>query len=580
MKITLSPSLGARPKISPSQLGTTEAQTANNCKLWSGEIRPWAGLSPVASIDSDGPQTVWKYNGEWLSWDSDVDCVRSLIAEDTRDILIYSGDGAPKYRTKTGDVFPLGIPVPVDTPVTTRSGTGSSGLQSITHVYTYVTSVGWESANSYPSTPVSIYSGDSAVVSNIATPPEGCDIEKIRIYRSATGTSSCEYQFVEEIDPATSYTDDMSDTDGVLLESDSFIPPTDTLHGFVFLPGGLIAGFDGREVRMCEPYIPYAFPDSYSYTIPFDIVGLGVAGTALVVCTKGPVFVLSGTSPDAMYVTRMQGNTPCLSKRSVVSMPEGVAFASSDGLYLCDGSLVECITRGIFSRDEWEPLCPETFIAKKLEDKYLFFNTVDETTSGHVLDFSNNTSTYTTVDVPALGLFVDDETNDLYVIMYNDNAYILSQWEGDTSLSGSMYFSWLSKCFDMLELTNFSAGRVRARYDDAAEMLSDTSALLSENEVLFAIADSLGGDLGTEQVNKVALNGSLLNNLSDTSPPGITFSLYADGVLQFSRLITNSDPFRLPSGFRGRKYEIKVEGNFPVIEVSVANSVGELRGVN
>lgn len=584
MRISISSPKGVRPKSSAAKLADNEAVVAENCKLWSGDIEPWNGMAIDGVVTSDTSlQSVWKYRNSWLTWDTDVDCVRSLLADDARDILMYTGDGVPKYRTSNGDIFTLGIPVPATAPSTTRSGSGTTSAQTVFHCYTYVTSAGWEGPNSEPSSEVTVYSGDSVSLSNISTPPDGYDITKIRIYRSVSGTSAAAFEYVAEIDPATTYTDTMGDQSGDILATSTWLPPSDTLTGLVALPGGMLAGFDGREIRFSEPYIPYGWPDSYSYMVPFDIVGLGTVGTSLVVMTEGPVYVLSGTSPDSMYVTKLPTPAPCLSKRSIVSSEMGVVFASSDGLYVCDGSTVSCMTGTFYSRSEWDELSPSSIIAGKLEGKYFFFSTMDGETRGNIIDLRNTNSVCSTVSVAGLGLYVEDGTNDMYVL-HADNSpssdgptYFISQWEGSTDIHDAFYFKWRSKEFELSSLTNFSCARVRARYVDAAAALSDVSELLAENEIIMTMADSLGGDLNTLLCGGVTLGGDIMHDLSQESSPNITFRLFADGEMVFSKAVENSDPFRLPGGFKGRRYQIQVEGNFAVQELTVATSITELK---
>lgn len=579
MKISISPFYGTRPKSAPADLAENESQIAENCKLWSGELRPLRGFDHVDVIDTmDNPKAIWKYQDDWLVWDVHVDCVRSLLADDDRDILMYTGDGAPKYRTKTGNIYPLGIPVPDTAPVVARSGSGTETAQYLTYVYTYVTSVGWEGPSSYPSDLVTVYSGDSVSISGMSLPPDEYDIEKIRIYRTVSGTSDTTgYQYVADIDPATTYTDTMDDASGDVLKTSTWLPPSDSLSGLTSLPSGILAGFEGREIRFSEPYVPYAWPDAYSYMVPFNIVGLGVIGTSLVVLTEGPVYVLYGSLPDSMSVTRLPAITPCLSKESVVSTESGVIFASSDGLYLCDGSSLSNITSNIYSKDEWSPLNPSTIVAEKIEGKYLFLSIIEGEATGHVIDFQNTTSANTTLTISCLGMYADDETNDLFLITKEDGINYIAKWEGEQSIYDNLYYRWRSKRFELPSPVNFSSAQVKASFDDAAEMILEIGSLISNNSIIYSLGDSLGGCLNDALCGGIGLNGSLLTDLSEYQTPGIVFKLYADGSLVFTKTVQDNKPFRLPSGFRARRYEIQLEGNFPALEVSIATSITEIQ---
>ena len=55
----------------------------------------------------------------------------------------------------------------------------------------------------------------------------------------------------------------------------------------VVMPGGVIAGFAGRDVYFCEPFKPHAWPVAYSMPVDAEIVTLGVYDTTLLVPIVG-----------------------------------------------------------------------------------------------------------------------------------------------------------------------------------------------------------------------------------------------------------------------------------------------------
>ena len=59
----------------------------------------------------------------------------------------------------------------------------------------------------------------------------------------------------------------------------------------------------------------------------------------------------------------------------------------------------------------------------------------------------------------------------------------------------------------------------------------------------------------------------------------VTFKLYADGELVHTEEVTDSDPFRLPSGFMGINYEYELTGTAIVNAVYVATTMAELRAI-
>jgi hypothetical protein len=100
----------------------------------------------------------------------------------------------------------------------------------------------------------------------------GYTITHRRIYRATSGV----FLFVAEIAVATSsYSDSIVAEDlGEELPSLTWLPPPDTLKGLINLPGGVMAGFTGRDVYFCDPYHPQAWPVQYMQSL---LQGLPIA---------------------------------------------------------------------------------------------------------------------------------------------------------------------------------------------------------------------------------------------------------------------------------------------------------------
>ena len=78
-------------------------------------------------------------------------------------------------------------------------------------------------------------------------------------------------------------------------------------------------------------------------------------------------------------------------------------------------------------------------------------------------------------------------------------------------------------------------------------------------------------------MNGLSLNGSKIKALPSVSWDSLTFQLFIDGVLKFSKTITDSKAFRLPAGYKADTAEIRLSGNVTVKAVTVAQSMTELR---
>jgi hypothetical protein len=126
MLIALQGFRGERPAVDARQLGYNEATLAENVKLWTGVPQPWRGplLEFSAGLDND-VESFYRYsdpagNVTWMTWDFDVDVVKSQVAG--LDEVYWTGDGAPKIGNEASiengvpyEQFNLGTPAPVTT---------------------------------------------------------------------------------------------------------------------------------------------------------------------------------------------------------------------------------------------------------------------------------------------------------------------------------------------------------------------------------------------------------------------------------------------------------------------------------
>jgi hypothetical protein len=112
---------GIVPRVRDRLLGDNQAVVAENVDLRNGSLRPIREPGSVTSIPS-GHISLYLYNDDFLSWETDVDVARGPIANDAFDRIYYTGDGAPKVLGTDGGVqkvFDLGIPKPDQTPTVT-----------------------------------------------------------------------------------------------------------------------------------------------------------------------------------------------------------------------------------------------------------------------------------------------------------------------------------------------------------------------------------------------------------------------------------------------------------------------------
>jgi len=529
---------GISPKVPPRYLQDAQAQTALNADVFQGSLKPLNALgSTVATLTKIGvPLTIYRFGQSivsdsqyWFHWTTDVDVCRSQIAGDTSEWTFYTGDGAPKATyaaiALSGSNYPtvsrpLGIPAPGSAPTVSVTGTPTEPTDiPETRVYAYTvvnkeSGFEFESAPSAASADATVRVGQSVTVGGFASVPSGYTLTHRRIYRATAGV----FLFVAEIPIAsTSYSDSILAEDlGEELPSLTWLPPPDTLKGLINLPGGVMAGFTGRDVYFCDPYHPHAWPVQYMQSLDYPVVGLGRMDTTLAVMTTGTPYFIQGSAPDSMVVVKSDLEQACASKRSIVSLNGVVIYASPDGLVSLSPSGSKIITEKYFTRAQWQALfLPSSIYAYQHDMKYFGFYNNGTTSGGFIYD------TYT-------GEFV---THDIYVAAgYNDlqvDKLFLAGSDRAVKVWGAgalKTVTWKSKKFTLPQVMSFSCAQLEAE-----------------------------------------------------SYP-MTAKFYAGGTLIHTQTVTSRDVFRLPAT-PSRDWEFQLEGSAEVFSFAVAQSVQELASV-
>lgn len=364
--------LGEIPRLDPRKLPKGAAQVATNINLAEGTIKPLADLTSAGTV-ANAPADFIAYNGAFLPFSTPVTFAPGPVATDR---LYFAQQGAvPKVRVMSGGTEDeLALPTPSFTPLTTiesaapepAEGQDPLPVETIVMCFTWVSNLDEETPPSPLSEPLDVTEGSTVEFVANMTPPAGSRITKARIYRSqtsATGTTAL--FFVKEVDVAVSTYVSNLDVDPLQepLPSADYDPPVDDLEGITSLWNGMIAGFSGRSLYFCEPFIPHAWPIKYELKTDYEIMGMAATGNTLVITTKGTPYIATGTAPENMILDRLDLNLPCVSKRGVVDMGIGVAYPSHDGLILVQGGAPQNITRQLFDRRAWARLDPSSFVS-------------------------------------------------------------------------------------------------------------------------------------------------------------------------------------------------------------------------
>jgi hypothetical protein len=540
MRLALRAFSGIAPRLDPRRLPETNAQTAKNCDLRNGTLRALLGTTATWTPTKVGTiKTIYRFGQTltneaqyWFHWLDDVDVARGQIAGDTEERTYYTGDstfGHPRVTKSSialsgGTNYPmnsyrLGVPAPNAAPTSGGvTGTGTGEDQTRAYVYTYVTG---DMEEGPPSLPVYIVAKEGQTVSltGLLTNISGSyNITNKRIYRTVwTGGTPTDYQFVAEVALATAtYSDSKLATElGESLPSLNWYPPPDGLKGLVNMPNGMMAGFLGNDVYFCEPFRPFAWPPDYMQTVDTPIVGLGVISETLVVLTKGRPCIMFGSDPNAITTRYSALPEACVSKRSIVSMPGGVMYASPNGLVMITSGGGTIVTEGIIDKQYWATLKPESIAAYQYDGRYVGFYDTGTVTGGFQLDPADGNQPFSLFDAFALAGYNDLVRDALYL---NIGGAIV-KWD-----SGSPYtYTWRSRINEAPHPVNFGWGQVVA------------------------------------------------------AAYPVTARIYAGGALKHTESVANGKPFRLPSGFTESDWEIEVTGTAKITAINLAQGIDELR---
>ena len=547
---------GLSKKVSPRLLPEDMAQNAQNVFLDSGRIEgiptdvndpSESGNTHPASHISTTTRTIFKAtSSSWFTFTDDVDVIRSPIKEDTHGRFYFTGSGNfPKYTSLSSGVsgsgpyptasFRLGLPTPgaftAAPSVDNTSAADGAALSSRAYLYTEITTFGEEGPPSEVTSAdiVDAENGATVTLTLPAATSGNYSIAKRRIYRTDINGV---FRFVKDVTGTSAGTTTEAVTDDLLGEeiesSDNLAPPDDTtsdhpdgpMLGITTMPNGITAGFSGNTLLFSESFLPHSYPLANQLTTQEDIVAIASIASGLLVTTKGKPLMASGTDPSAMAMVEIDANLPCGNKRSLVDMGEYAIYSSPDGLVLASNSGIQLITEQILTRDQWQTeYYPSNVEAYEYEGKYIAFTfdgSDNSTKKGFIFDPRGGKNAFVNLNFYATAGFNDRENDELYLV-----------------IDGT--------------LKKFARGTTKRSY------LWKSKEFFSNRPLSPGIA----------KVDAEAYNA-------------LTFKLFADGSLKHTQTVANSDPFRLPGGYRGKVFEIQLEGTDIINEVCVYESPQEI----
>ena len=438
---------GIAPAVTARLLNEKFGQIAENIDFESGRLAATNADADAYTLQNTGRRSIYYYRDtSWLEWSNeDVSVVPGPIPGDTTDRLYFTGDDYPRVGTVATLVsgssgypvnsYRLGVPAPSAGLTAEKSGDVAEGEtpNSVSYVYTLVTAMGEEGPPSAASGILDITTTETvALTLPTSNNPSGnynfgAGSLK-RIYRSNTGSTNTQFQFLTQISyNSTTYTDTTSSANlGEIIPSATWIgPPDDSslypdgpLKGLIPLSQGTMAGFTGKRFCLSEPFLPHAWPIQYRITTEEDIVAIASTANGVAALTDGQPYFITGTEPSAMTAIRVDLAQACVNARSVVDMGDYVLYAGPDGLCSLQSSQGQIVTKSQVSVKQWNAdFNPTTIRAFRHEGTYVAFHAG----GGWVYDPRGGEAALSTLTVAAdiRGGYRNPKDGQLYVIVGN-----------------------------------------------------------------------------------------------------------------------------------------------------------------
>lgn len=579
---------GMVPAVDTRLLPDTAAAEAENAWLYSGKL---IGLPEYKTLHTGASATnyayripkaysnsAYMYDSTWLEFENpDTTIVRSPVHDDAHDRHYWvSSTEDPKYNTLdrilNGDgAWMLGVPTPGSVSVAPAGGTSSTTV-SRAYAVTWVSAYGEEGA---PATTDAVTGKqDDTWTVTLPTPAAGDlgvarNLTTARIYRTITSSAGvATYFFVAEVDIEDGTYDDTA-TDAEVsandqLESAAWTPPPADLQGFLLMPNGIMASWRDNELWFSEAYRPHAWPAAYVLTTEYPIVGLGIVNQTLVVCTLGYPVTAYGSNPAYITTSSLTTHEPCISRGSIVSSPEGVYYASPNGLVLVVPGRAENITRDLVTRDTWDSLTAGAPLrAARLGTGYFAFGTVQP---GVFNEDSFDEDSFAQEDFAGayVGLLIDPHNRQVAMSLLSSDTPVSSvspdPWSGDVLIVRGGEVEWL----DMRDDTpTYEPARWRSKVYQTQD-----KANFGAMRVYFEVPDN------TPTQNPVRNTNTEQTLAADQY--GLV-RLWADDRLVMTReLRTSGELWKLPAGFKADYWQFEVEARVKVLSVQVASSTKEL----
>ena len=604
---------GMAPRVSDRLLPYNFAALATNCHLIDGNLE--AQRFPAKLAEFSVPYVVTRVyripdtpDDKFIGFENEeTDVVPGQLVNDAFDRYYKTDGSTPQYNTRSRILQDLPwLNLGVDQPDIVGAGTsitptgGVEPVETRAYVFTFQTEYGEEGQSSLP---ISVSgppdaSWDISLIPQPADPVGPPAITSINIFRTVTGQAGgVEFYFVDSVSAGTtSYSDTKANLEIVvnrILQSETWTKPPDGLLGLIGHPNGFFVAFKGRDLYMSVPFQPHAWPDSFILSTETNIVAVGIWGQSICIATESQPYVATGIRPDGLSLQKFDMKEPCSKRRSMVSMDDGVYYASVNGLIRITAAGVVNVTLPWVDQHEWQEFFFPFLIdaARERTNKYIGWTTF---TQGFIINPQEQRSAFTYVswDRGITGVIQDIYSADVIIVSQNI-AYIWDPW-----YTSYQTYDWLSKEFDLPKPINFGALEMKFRDTQQINQLDPATLLELTDYNTKRFAAGPLNTLNNHAINGVRvypnivsgvvqsrqpLGGSPLYDLDyfNQTPAGASITVFADGQEVFygtayANGFTKKVIFRLPDGFKSDLWQMRINGSGPLASVAIAETRKEL----
>jgi hypothetical protein len=414
----------------------------------------------------------------------------------------------------------------------TASAQQGANQQTVAFCYTYVNLYGEEGPPSDPTLVTHEIGLEIDVTVKLDTfSADYCPISSIRIYKTPEGSSVANYFYSGSVPilalgggPTWVFQDTTpSSSLAEQLASTGYYAPPANLVGVMALPNGILAGWVDNALYFCVAYKPWAWNPAFELTFPNRIVGAMPMGSGMVLNTTAQPYVVSGTTPDAMTAAPLNISQAGISKWAIANVNGQVMYASHEGIVVVVGVMGSlAYSDRFFTRDVWKTKFGAGFATMRFAnwDGRLVVYSTNNAFTPFMLRFDETGGTMTELPnfAPAC-TFISPITDGLYYVI-GTNAY---QFNGGNPLTAN----WMSREAVLPGTANFGVAQVIAT--------------------------------GTWTVS--------LYTVDDDPATGNMVT-----TLRYQRTVTGSKNFKLPSGFRSRRFQLGVSGTGRFQEFRMADT--------